>query len=62
MSEQTKQDLIRRAVDLAGIEEVSAALKSAPSLVDAWAKGQASLPDRKLLLLTDFLIEYAKKQ
>ena len=62
MPERTKQDLIRRAVALAGIEEVSAALKAPPSLVDAWIKGEASMPDRKLLLLTDFLIKYAQQQ
>jgi hypothetical protein len=42
-------------VDLAGLEEVASALKVAPNLVDAWMNGHASMPDRKLLALADFL-------
>jgi hypothetical protein len=59
MPERTEQDLIRRAVTLVGMEEISAALKAPPSLVDGWMKGEASVPHGKLLLLTDFLIKYA---
>lgn len=55
MPETTKQNLLRRAVDLAGLEDVAAALKSPPELVTAWMSGHATMPDRKLLLLADFL-------
>lgn len=55
MPETTKQNLLRRAVDLAGLEDVAAALKSPPELVMAWMSGHATMPDRKLLLLADFL-------
>jgi hypothetical protein len=55
MPERTKQQLLRRAVALAGLEEVASALKVAPNLVDAWMNGHASMPDRKLLPLADFL-------
>ena len=55
MPETTKQSLLRRAVDLAGLDEVAAALKSPPNLVAAWMSGHASMPDRKLLMLADFL-------
>jgi hypothetical protein len=53
--ENTKQQLLRRAVALAGMEDVAAALKVAPNVVDAWMNGHASMPDRKLLTLADFL-------
>jgi hypothetical protein len=55
MPERTKQNLLRRAVALAGLEEVARALKVAPTLVDAWMNGHAAMPDRKLLVLADFL-------
>jgi hypothetical protein len=55
MPETTKQQLLRRAVDLAGLEDVAVALKAPPDLVTAWISGHASMPDRKLLMLADFL-------
>jgi hypothetical protein len=51
----TKQQLLRRAVDLAGLSEVAQALKAPTNLVEAWMSGHATMPDRKLLLLADFL-------
>jgi hypothetical protein len=55
MSETIKRNLLRRAVELAGLDDVAAALKSPPDLVTAWMSGHASMPDRKLLMLADFL-------
>ena len=55
MPETTKQQLLRRAVDLAGLDEVAAALKVPGHLVEAWISGHAFMPDRKLLALADFL-------
>jgi hypothetical protein len=55
LSQETKQQLLRNAVKLAGMEDVAIALKVPASLVDAWMNGQATMPDRKLLLLADFL-------
>jgi hypothetical protein len=55
MPERTKQNLLRRAVALAGLEEVARALKVPPNLVDAWMNGHAAMPDRNLLVLADFL-------
>jgi hypothetical protein len=51
----TKQQLLRRAVDLAGLSEVAQALKAPTNLVEAGMSGHATMPDRKLLLLADFL-------
>lgn len=55
MAETTKQQLLRKAVELVGLAEVAAALKAQPSLVEAWMQGQASMPERKLLMLADYL-------
>jgi len=38
-----------------GLEDVAAALKAPPALVEAWIQGVAAMPDRKLLMLADFL-------
>jgi hypothetical protein len=40
-----------------GRDELAKRLKAAPELVDAWANGHATLPDRKALLLVDLLDE-----
>jgi len=55
VADTTKQELLRRAVDLAGLQDVAIALKVPPHLVEAWISGHAFMPDRKLLLLADFL-------
>jgi hypothetical protein len=62
LAETTKQQLLRRAVTLVGVEELAVALKAPASLVEAWMHGQASMPDRKLLLLTDFLAKLADRE
>ena len=53
--EVTKQELLRKAIQRIGLTEVAFALKSPPELVSAWMSGHASMPDRKLLMLADFL-------
>jgi hypothetical protein len=45
-----------------GMEELSIALNSPASLVQAWIQGQASMPDRKLLLLADILDKHANRK
>ena len=55
MPDTTKQQLLRRAMALVGLDELAAALKTPPTLVEAWINGHASMPDRKLLVLADFL-------
>src|SRR5688572_14422223 len=47
--------LLRKAAALVGHDELAAALKVPRSLLDAWMNGQATMPDRKLTLLADFL-------
>ena len=58
----TKQDLLRRALAVAGIEELAIALKSPVHLVEAWILGHASMPERKLLLLVDFLDRFGRPE
>jgi hypothetical protein len=53
--------MLRRAVDLTSLGEVAVALKIPPELVQAWMSGHASMPDRKLLLLADFLDKQASR-
>ena len=59
MADTSRCEMLRRAVDLASLGEVARALKIPPELVQAWMSGHASMPDRKLLLLADFLEKQA---
>jgi hypothetical protein len=59
----TKQDLLKRAVALVGsVEELAVVLKSPTHLVEAWIYGHASMPDRKLLQLVDFLERFGRPE
>jgi DNA-binding transcriptional regulator YiaG len=58
---QTTQNLLRKAVELLGEEELAATLKVPRHLLQAWMSGHASMPDRKLMLLIDALDKLAGK-
>jgi hypothetical protein len=60
--EETTQGLLREASDLLGAEELATALKVPRSLLEAWIGGHASMPDRKLRLLTEILAEVATRK
>lgn len=62
VAEDTKQRLLREAVELIGLEEVATHLRAPASLVDAWMRGLSSMPDRKLLLLADLLDKYGRPE
>jgi hypothetical protein len=53
----TKQRLVQVGIKRLGRDELAKRLKATPELVDAWASGHATLPDRKALLLVDLLDE-----
>ena len=55
VAETTKQVLLRRAAALVGEEELAVGLKVPRSLLQAWMSGHATMPERKLLMLVDFL-------
>lgn len=57
MGKATKQALLRKAADLVGAEKLAARLRVPMTLLDVWLRGLATMPDRKLLLLTDLLDE-----
>ena len=62
MTTKQEQDLLKRAVAVAGVEELAVALKSPTHLVEAWILGHASMPERKLLLLVDFLERFGRPE
>jgi hypothetical protein len=57
MSRSTKQQLLKQVAKLLGPEELAARLNVPVTLLDAWIRGLASMPDRKLLPLADVLEE-----
>ena len=59
MSRATKQVLLQRAAKLFGEDELAAHLRVPRHLLDAWLRGLASMPDRKLLPLADLLEKLA---
>lgn len=57
----TRQELLRRAVNLMGHDELALRLKVPPPLLDAWIRGVSSMPDRKLILLANILDQFSTK-
>jgi uncharacterized caspase-like protein len=55
MGQSTAQAFLRIAVGLIGADQVASRLNSPAHLVDAWMRGQATIPERKLLGLIDLL-------
>lgn len=55
--EARKQELLRRAADLMGRDELALGLKVSRSMLDAWISGRLSMPNRKLTTLGDLLDE-----
>lgn len=58
----SKQELLRRAAELIGIDELAARLGSPQHLIEAWMKAQATMPDRKLVKLADILADVAERR
>ncbi len=59
MSDATKQELLRKAVELSSRAELAQGLETDPAVLDAWISGRASMPDGKLLLLADMFEKMA---
>ena len=51
----TKLQLLRQAAKLVGNEELAKRLNVPLTLLEAWLRGLATMPDRKLLTLADLL-------
>ena len=63
MSETRKQILLKKAAQLMGSqEELAAQLKVPGSLVEAWIKGDATMPDGKLMNLAATLNALARSK
>jgi hypothetical protein len=55
MGQSTAQAFLRIAVELIGADQVALRLNSPRHLLDTWMRGQATMPERKLLGLIDLL-------
>lgn len=55
MAETAKQQVLRKAADLIGPAELAALLKVPMTTLDAWVRGEATMPDRKLRMLGEIL-------
>ena len=60
MDDTAKQNLLQRASDLLGRDEIARRLNTAPQVLEAWICGKANMPDGKLLLLAAVLAEHVK--
>jgi hypothetical protein len=61
LARTTKQELLRRAVDLVGHDELALRLKVPGPLLEAWIRGVSSMPDRKLIQLAKILDQFSTK-
>jgi hypothetical protein len=55
VAETPKQQVLREAADLVGREQLAVLMNVPASTLDAWLRGQTSMPDRKLRALGDIL-------
>lgn len=62
MAESTKQRLLKEAAKLLGKDELAAQLRVPQQLLDAWMRGLATMPDRKLLQLADLLDKFGRPE
>lgn len=62
MAETTKQRLLKEAAKLLGHDELAAQLRVPRELLDAWMRGLATMPDRKLLALADLLDKFGRPE
>ena len=57
---QRKQILLKKAVELVGRHELALRLKVSDSLLQAWIKGDATMPDGMLTTLSETLVRLAE--
>jgi hypothetical protein len=62
MSENTPQRLLARAGDLLGRDQLSVSLGTDRKVLDAWIRGEGTVPSVKLSLLTIALAEFAARK
>lgn len=62
MEKTAKQELVRRCADLMGREQLAARLGISTALLDAWIRGEATMPNGQLLPLATSLNQLAAKE
>ena len=62
MAATDKQHLLKQAADLFGRKAIADGLNVTEALLDAWIKGDATMPDGQLLRLAQLLVRLAGKQ
>lgn len=62
MAQTKKQELIRRSVELVGMEQLAERIDSPQPLIEAWIQGAATMPDRTLVKLAGVLTELANQR
>jgi hypothetical protein len=58
--ESIRQQVLRRAAEAIGRENLADLMKVPVPLLDTWLAGHATLPDRKFVALTDILDKRAR--
>ena len=59
---EPKQRVLRTAVALMGMEELAGHLGVSVSLLDAWIRGVASIPDHKFLQLANLIERFGRPE
>ena len=62
MAAMDKQRLLQQAAALFGRKALADGLKVSEALLDAWIKGDATMPDGQLLRLAQALVRLAEKE
>jgi hypothetical protein len=62
MEKTAKQELVRRCADLIGREQLAARLGIPTALLDAWIRGEVTMPNAQLLPLATSLNQLAAKE
>lgn len=62
MKKTNKQHLLQRSVALMGHKELAERLRISPSQLEAWIRGDATMPDGHLLRLAEILDKVARPE
>jgi hypothetical protein len=62
VSQTTRQELLRRAVELVGKKDLAIRLGVTQGVLDGWLTGYLLMPDRKFLALSDLLDKLDKQK
>jgi transcriptional regulator with XRE-family HTH domain len=60
--DDVKQRLLREAANMVGKEELARRMNVPVTLLDAWMRGLATMPDRKILPLADLMLDKLERE